>query len=197
MKILLANAVSLIFHPIVLLIIVPFIGLYKLNQNYLQAALWTWYNLSFLSVITIFIMIMVRKGVFSNMDVSKREQRPLLYGVSAVMMLFYVYGLYYYHSPKLLYSIAIGLVLGIIVGSIINTRLKVSIHVSTVTALIFSMSVVFGGWYYLGLILIPIMIWARVVLRRHTIPETIVGALMGILLSVGVYWIYHTFIVWR
>ena len=83
--------------------------------------------------------------------------------------------------------IVIGLMISVLIASLINLRLKVSIHVATVTALLFTLAIVYQGYYYVTLLLIPLVAWSRLRIKRHTLPETIVGACFGILLSLSLY----------
>lgn len=186
-----AKLLSFIFNPIILLLVIPFLLLNKLNHDFIAAVSWTGYTFGFLVAMTVFLAYMVQRGTFSDMDVSRREQRPLLYAVSALFVAVYVAGLFYFQAPRLMFAIALGVFLGVVFGSIINTRLKASIHVATITALIFALAVIYNGYYLLTLLFIPLVAWARIKIKRHTLPETIVGGLLGILLSLCVYGLYN------
>lgn len=193
MKSSLARFISFIFNPIILLIFVPLFLLYKVDNDLNYALTWTAYTFFFLLAMTLFIRYMVRKGIFTNMDVSKREQRPLLFGMSMILITFYLGGLFLLDGPKILIIITIGIMIGIILSSIINTRLKASMHVSTISALIFALAIVYNGYYLLSLFLIPLVAWARLKIKRHTLPETVVGGLLGILLSLCIYGLVKAF----
>ncbi len=127
------------------------------------------------------------------MDVSKRTQRPLLFLVSGVLAVFYLGGLFIFNGPNALVVITIGILIGIGLASIINTRLKASMHVATISALIFALAIIYNGWYLATLFLIPLVAWARLRIKRHTLPETVVGGLLGILLSLCIYALAKTF----
>ncbi|MBA3724770.1 MAG: hypothetical protein H0W89_07895 [Candidatus Levybacteria bacterium] len=193
MKSSLARFISFIFNPIILLIFVPLFLLYKVDDDLTYALTWTAYTFFFLLAMTLFIKYMVSRGVFTNMDVSKREQRPLLFGMSMVLITFYLGGLFLLDGPRILIIITIGIMIGIILSSIINTRLKASMHVATISALIFALAIVYNGYYLLSLFLIPLVAWARLKIKRHTLPETVVGGLLGILLSLCIYGLVKTF----
>ncbi len=193
MKSSLARFISFIFNPILLLIFVPLFLLYKVDNDLNYALTWTAYTFFFLLAMTLFIKYMVSRGVFTNMDVSKREQRPLLFGMSMVLTTFYLGGLFLLNGPRILIIITIGIMIGIILSSIINTRLKASMHVATISALIFALAIVYNGYYLLSLFLIPLVAWARLKIKRHTLPETVVGGLLGILLSLCIYGLVKAF----
>jgi len=183
----LARFLSFIFNPIILLVTIPFFLLYKLYNDFVAAVLWTGYSFLFLLGMTVFLAIAVQRKIFTDMDVSKREQRPLLFLVSFVAGVLYIIGLLVWNGPHLLIVISLGVMLGIVADSFINRRIKASIHVATVTALLFALALVYNGYYLLTLLLIPLVGWARVKIKRHTLPETVVGGLLGILISLCVY----------
>lgn len=183
----LARFISFLFNPLLLLVFVPFFMLYKIEHDWNSAVWWTGYSLIFLISLTLFITYAVHKKIFTNMDVSKREQRPLLFLVCTILGVIYLSGLYYLNGPVILKEITIGIMLGILIVSFINMRLKASIHVATVSAMLFSLAVVYNGYYLLLLLLIPLVAWARLKIERHTLAETIVGGLLGILLSLVIY----------
>lgn len=185
----LANIISYLFNPVVLLVFVPLLLIYKTTNNVEYALMWTGYTTIFLLIMTGFIIYGVHKKIFTDLDVSKRTQRPLLFGVSLVVALFYLAGLIFLNGPQLLIIVVLGVIISVVVASFINTKLKMSIHVATVSALIFALAIIYHGYYYLTLILIPIVAWARVHIRRHTLTETIVGGIFGILLSSGMYYL--------
>src|SRR5207344_115927 len=99
----------------------------------------------------------VRKGIFSDYDVSKREQRPLLFLVSILMSIVYLFGLFLFDAPAILFIVTFGIIIGVLAASIVNIWVKVSIHVATVTALLSALAIIYGRYYYLLLLLIPLI----------------------------------------
>lgn len=189
----LARFISFILNPLILLLTVPFFLLLRLGSDLNYALTWTAYTFFFLIALTLFIRECVKRGIFTNMDVSKREQRPLLFNVSILMTFIYLAGLYLFDGPQILVVITVGVMLGILLSSIINTRIKASMHVATISALIFTTAIVFSGYYLFLLFLIPLVAWARLKIKRHTLSETVVGGLLGVLLSLCIYALVRTF----
>jgi hypothetical protein len=189
----LARFISFILNPLILLLTVPFLLLLRLGETLNYALTWTAYTFLFLLALTLFIRECVKRGIFTNMDVSKREQRPLLFKVSMFMAVVYLAGLYYLNGPQILAVVTLGVIIGVVLISIINTRLKASMHVASISALIFTAAIVFSGYYLLLLFLIPLVAWARLKIKRHTLPETVVGGLLGVLLSLCIYALVRSF----
>jgi len=191
----LARVISYLFNPILLLVFVPFILLYRTTNEFSIAAFWTGYTLIFLIAIGAYMLYEVKKGRFTDLDVYKREQRPVLFVMCIIFTVLYMLGLWLLKGPFPLFVVAVGVVVGIILASIINMWIKASLHMATLAALIFSISVVYGGWYSLLLLLFPLVAWARLRLKRHTMQEVIVGGIFGSLLSLIMYilvkWGFH------
>lgn len=186
-----AQIISFIFNPVMMLVFVPLLLVYKTTNDVIFALAWTMYTMIFLLAMSFFVIYGVHKKFFTDLDVSKRTQRPLLFGVGIFMTLIYLWGLYFLNGPKILIIVTVGFIVGVLLMSLINTRLKISFHVTTITALLFTMAIVYQGFYYLTLILIPIVAWARLKIKRHTLPETIAGGCFGILVSLGMYFVVH------
>jgi membrane-associated phospholipid phosphatase len=189
----LAQIISFLFNPAMMLVFLPLMLVYKTTGDIILAFAWTVYTMIFLIAISFFVIYGVHKKIFTDLDVSVRSQRPLLFSVGIFMTLIYLWGLSFLNGPKILSIVTVGFIIGVILMALINTRLKVSFHVTTVAALLFTMAIVFQGYYYLTLLLIPMVAWARLKIKRHTLTETIVGACYGILSSLGMYLIIHHF----
>jgi len=186
-----AQVISFLFNPVLLLVFLPLLLVYRTTGDVVLALAWTGYTMIFLLTMIFFVIYGVHKKIFTDLDVSKRSQRPLLFVVSIVMSLVYLWGLSFLGGPRILSVVAFGFIISILIISVINTKLKVSFHVATVSALLFTMAIVYQGFYYLTLLLIPTVAWARLKIKRHTLAETIVGGIFGILLSLVMYLFVH------
>jgi membrane-associated phospholipid phosphatase len=194
MKLSLAKIISLIFHPVTAVTLAPFLLIYKTTHNFQAASYWTIHLLIFLIFFMIFVVIAVRKKIFSDMDVSKREQRPLLYHVGSSLAVVYFISLFLLKAPFILYFVTIGLIFGIVLFSIINRRIKASIHVATITALILPLAVSYGQYYLLLLFIIPLVVWSRLKTKRHSLSEIFVGGTVGGFLSMSFYYLAKIFL---
>lgn len=187
MKLTLAKAISFIFNPLTVILFAPFILVYRTTHDVDAALYWSAYTLIFLMVLGLFVIIAVKKKIFTDLDISKREQRPLMFLISLLMISAYIISLFIFHGPFILYVLAISSMLGVSFVSIINRRIKASVHMAAITALILPVAISFGQYYLLLLFLIPLVGWARLKTKRHTMREVLVGATVGGLLSLSVY----------
>jgi hypothetical protein len=194
MKLSVARFISFILNPLAVIVLVPFFLIFRTTNDLIAAVNWTLYTLAFLLIIAVFILYNVRRGIFTDYDVSKREERPLLFIVAIVLAFVYLIGLFLFDAPAVLFIVTFGIILGIVSASIINNWIKASMHVATITALISALAIVYGGYYYFLLILVPLVAYIRVRAKRHTIPETIAGAIFGGSLSIIMYIMVRSFL---
>jgi len=189
-----ARFISFVSNPIFILICLPYFLTYRATRDTTIAWYWTFYTWAFLFVFGGFVLLGVKKKFFSDVDVSERRQRPLLYFFGAVLGLLYLYGLILLNAPKILFVTIYGILFGIVIGSIVNMRVKASVHVAAASALLTALCVVYNGYYFLFLLFIPLICWSRVKIRKHTLAEVIAGGILGSLLSLIMYMATRTFL---
>lgn len=194
MKLSLAKIISFIFHPMVALTLTPFLLIYKITHDLDMATYWTGYTLVFILLFISIIVIATKKRVFTDLDVSKREQRPLLNLIGGFVLISYVISLYLLKAPFILYLASLGVAIGVIIFTLVNRRIKASFHVGAVSALILPVAVSYGHYYLLLLLLIPLLVWARLKTKRHTVKEIIAGGSVGGFLSLSFYYITRYFL---
>ncbi|MEK7517494.1 MAG: hypothetical protein AAB583_03005 [Patescibacteria group bacterium] len=182
-----ARSVSFLLSPLFVLLPIPYILVSRFTDNHIYAIKWMIFSYIFILAIAVFIGVGVLLGIFSNFDVSKREQRPLLFTFTALIIFSYLVSLLIFDGPKILFMAVFALILGLIIIAIVNQWVKASIHVAILTSSVLLMIILYKGYYFLFLLLIPLLSWARVKMREHTILETVVGSIFGVLLTVIVY----------
>lgn len=184
---LLGRYISYISNPIFILLALPYFIIFLYTKDHALALFWTVFTWIFLVIFAFFVLIGIKKGFFTDYDVSKREQRFLLYLFAAILNLVYFFLLISVSAPLILQFVSVGVMSGILVGSIVNIKIKASVHVAAASAFITGISLVYGAWFYLLYLFIPIICWARLVIKRHTLIEVITGCLIGISLAVIMY----------
>ncbi len=182
-----ARYLSLIFNPFLVLVFLPFVLVYRTTDNVETSIIWTIYTFIFFLVIAAFVLYNVKKGVFTDMDVSKRQQRPILFKFFFILGSIYLVGLFLFGGPEILLYIVVSIMLSIIVVSLLNKKIKLSLHVATLSALLSAVTVYYRGYSFFLLFLIPLIAWSRVKVKRHSVEETVVGAIVGSALSLSTY----------
>lgn len=182
-----AKALSYILNPVMLLLLTPFLLVYYRYHNLFYSLKWTVFSSVFLFVLGAFVFYEVRKKVFTDFDVSEKQQRPKLFFVSGILALLYAVSVLFLHGPEILFVSIIGIGLVLLTSSAINTKIKVSGHLATLTAFIFLLILLYSKLWIFALLLLPLLAWSRIKLHRHTLTEVITGSVIGVTITVGLY----------
>lgn len=181
-----ARIISFLTSPIFVIAPVPFLLIHYETSDSIYALKWTIFSMGFLLIIGLFMIYSVRHKIFSDLDISKRTERPLLFLVLAVVSTLYLLSLYLLKGPSVLFIGMLGVLTALFTIAAINTRIKASIHVATITSVILVIGVLYDLPVYFVAI-IPLIAWARITAKRHTMQETVMGAIIGSLLILVMY----------
>jgi len=86
------------------------------------------------------------------------------------------------HIYEPLYAVLVGGALSLALASIISYFWKISMHSSGVTMLVMMFLLVFGTSMWPLILLIPLVWWARIVLKRHNIWQLVAGCILSIII---------------
>ncbi len=153
-------------------------------QDKLSALIYACITLFFLSVgPLLYIIIGVRLGKLSDIDVSRRSQRvgPFIFGIVSVTVGWLVLSLM--NGPRNLQTIMIITMFSGIIMMVITFWWKISMHASSLGGVATTLTVLYGAVMLPLFVLLVLVSWSRVTLRRHTIPQVIAGSFAGIVLS--------------
>ena len=179
-----ARLVSTIFSPIT--ISLPVIILIALYHNEPSALLFAAITLFFLSIgPMLYILIGVSLGKFTDVDVSVRSQRtgPFLFSIVSSSLGFII--LLLNHAPKNLQTVMLTTILTGIIFMIVTFWWKISMHASSLSGAVTMLAVLYGRMVLPVYLLVVLVGWSRVVLKRHTIAQVTAGALVSIALTLA------------
>jgi membrane-associated phospholipid phosphatase len=178
---------SRIFHPFIVSITAVFLGQILSGYTLWTAIVWT--IVSFFIVIAptlTFILFRVRQGRYKDIDVSMREDRPLLYILGGSCMVLTIILAAIFQAPVIAQKTLQAGFISIVIGSLVNRFVnKVSLHVLTVAScavVLFFVSPIVG--VVLGVVSLLIA-WSRFHLSRHTLSEVIWGWGIGVFSTVA------------
>jgi membrane-associated phospholipid phosphatase len=115
----------------------------------------------------------------SDLDMSVRHERESVFGAFVVFYLLGTIALYFTHSPTLLVAAMAGYTLSTFVVQYITRYWKISTHALGITAPLMALTLIYGRGPLPFLILIPMVCWARVYLKAHTLAQVVAGAALG------------------
>lgn len=184
-----AEAVSIILHPVLLAII----GLAYLTGYFSDSSRefyqWTIVGLLLLTgAPAIYMLVLYFFGIEDDLALRDRHHRPiplLLATVGAAIGGYIVFARGLNHNLIILSAV---LVVDLLMLTGITAFWKISVHTTTLSALVVLL-IIFRGVSYapLFLLLLPVA-WARYTLRRHTGTQLLGGAVIGSTLTFLVNW---------
>ncbi|HEX7152352.1 MAG TPA: hypothetical protein VF618_12760 [Thermoanaerobaculia bacterium] len=168
-----ARAVSIAAHPLVL---IP-LTVALLTRHWMWALMLV---ATTLIPLTIVILFQMRRGTWSDFDVSRPEQRRWLY-VAAVPLL--VAAVFVLRSagapPHLLRGPAVSAVM-MLIGILLSRWLKVSLHLLFGTFCAVALTDAFPLALPLAAAVLLALAWSRTRLKRHTWAEVAAGFTIGL-----------------
>lgn len=179
-----ARHVSNILSPAVIsLPLVFLVALYR-SSNQASNLYYALITLFFASIgPLLYIVIGVRLGKFTDVDVSIRSQRtgPFLFGLGSCFLGLLVIA--QTHGPKNLQTLMIMTIISGIILMITTMWWKISIHASTLAGAVTLLTALYGLVMLPAYLLVILVSWSRVVLHRHTIAQVIAGSLVSIAMT--------------
>lgn len=185
----LARWISMIIHPVAF----PLLSLGIVSDiadprhSLLGAVRWVLIALALTSVpISLLVSYKVLRGHWSDLDVSVRRQRYLLYpfGMACVIVLAIVF--VELGAPPIAVSATLALLLANLVDGLVNLVYKVSAHATTAAmcaTILWAGSPAFGIPATIAALLVG---WSRVTLGRHTTGQVVLGWLVGVVSTLAV-----------
>lgn len=138
---------------------------------------------------TIYVFWLVKKKKVSDFHIPIRSQRirPMVFMlVTTVISLFLLIGL---HTPRFVMILSLAAFGQLIIIFVITLKWKISGHAAAVSTFSALCWLFYGSLAGFVFILIPIVIWARLRLKRHTPLQTLAGTVLGLLTLVAIIFI--------
>jgi membrane-associated phospholipid phosphatase len=126
------------------------------------------------------LVIQVRRSQWSDVDVSRPDQRAAFYPIAIAVSLGVLVSAFVFRFPEAYVRGSLSALLMILAGAFANRFVKLSLHCAFAcfTALTFvPLSLILA---LLFAIFATAIAWSRLALRRHTPVEVILGSLLGV-----------------
>ena len=179
MKTTIAKLISTLGHPFLTLPVFVVFLLFHIESTR-QAT-----YLSLLIIGGIFVpigistLLGVRRGTYTNLDVSDQGQRQKWF-IATTLLLAIVTAVIWLTDQHRVLQVAVTCALMLlVVAQVVNTRVKASMHLAFhvfLGFLILHFNVVAG---IIFLLFAPLLAWSRVYLKRHVWKEIVVGVILG------------------
>lgn len=141
-------------------------------------------SLVFASILPMAIILFWVKRLNTDSDISNRSDRymPLIVGIISYFIGFLI--CYFFKLDNFLtclllcYSINTGVVL------LFTTKWKISVHTTALSGPVAALILLLGPFGAIFGLIYPVLIWSRVLLKKHTLAQAISGGVQGFFLTV-------------
>lgn len=186
-----ATTISYIFDGSFISVPIFLIVSLAVVDNKIEAIKWAFLCLLFGTVIPyLYICFLYKKKEINDMRIPEKEDRikPLVVACISYIICFII--LYVLDGPLFLKSIFAASIVSTVILTIITYFWKISLHTSWITFMVITFNILFGRWMLLMIPLIPVIGWARVRIKEHTMNQVILG--VGIS-TVTTFFIYYNY----
>ena len=187
----LAEVVSWTFFPPLVATVFFIFLTFWFSADLTQGLRWIIYISPFLIFIPlIFFAITYKLGWVSDIDLSDRKDRPI-YLVVFVLGLAVASAILFWLNVPLKFFVYTfsGLIMSIIT-TLITLKWKISFHTAITTSVVTAIMILGGLRYTPLLLLIPIIGWARVTLKKHTVNQVIGGFLVAFAVTEIIFYLF-------
>lgn len=160
-------------------------------DNKIEAINWAFLSFLFGTVVPyLYIWFLYKKKKINDMHISEKEDRikPLVVACISYIIFFII--LYVLKGPLFLKSIFAVIIVSTVILTIITYFWKICLHASGITFMVITFIILFGKWMLLMIPLIPLIGWARVRIKKHTVNQVILGAGITAVITFLIYYNY-------
>jgi len=173
----LATLISYIFFPMWLLPVSIYLLLNQIDPTAAGVVMTLMIILVLLPVMTL-LLLLIRSGIIKNLDIHERQNRNVinfmaLFCGTLLLLLLRDWGLTEQFIIFLIFFLAAAVL------ALVTLFWKISVHTASIT--LFSLILVnyLGKFQIIPLVLIPVVAWARVYRKNHTLSEVLGGIVLS------------------
>ena len=127
----------------------------------------------------------------SDLDMSVRSEREVVFSTFVIFYLLGAAVLWLTHAPRLMVAAMLGYVASTFVVGYITRYWKISTHALGITAPLVALTLLYGRQPLPFLVLIPMVCWARVYLKAHTVAQVVAGAALATVTTFIFFSLFH------
>ncbi|HVA27402.1 MAG TPA: hypothetical protein VNF68_04440 [Candidatus Baltobacteraceae bacterium] len=127
----------------------------------------------------------------TDLDMSVRHERESVFGAFVLFFLAGTVALWVTRAPTLMIAAMAAYTLSTLVVQYITRYWKISTHALGITAPLVALTLLYGNQTLPFLVLIPMVGWARVYLKAHTLMQVIAGAALGTGSTILFFHLFH------
>ncbi len=188
-----AKAVSLVFHPFVVVIPTIVIAMLTQGNTFWHFILWTLLAIGVVILpACVLIFWGVRSGRYSDSSVSIREQHSSIYALGGTLLVLLLVIIVSGKAPLILIACIVSAVLATLIGSLINQRFtKLSLHSAGMAGCATVLLLTASALGVLTVVFAPLVGWARIRLKHHTPVQILLGWVISSICVLVVFYYFH------
>ncbi|MET9110654.1 hypothetical protein [Streptomyces zhihengii] len=121
----------------------------------------------------------VRRGTLTDRHIRVRRQRIVPMSNACLSVVTGLVLLKVLDAPGAVFATTAAMLAGLASTLVITVWWQISVHSAVATGAVVILLQCFGWWCLPAVTLVPVVMWSRRVLKAHTIPQLICGAVLG------------------
>ncbi|MBA7556577.1 hypothetical protein ES705_49291 [subsurface metagenome] len=186
-----ANLTSNILNPFLVSLAVILLLSFESTSGTLDALKWSLILIA-VSILPVFLFIiyLVRKQKLESPFINVRKQRTKIYLLAGIFAGVGCIIFPYLEAPPTLRATFVAGLSAVVVFMCVNLLWKISLHTAFITASVTVLVILYGWIAAVAVVLIPLMSWARIELKHHSLAQVATGALLAALIVVVVFYLF-------
>ncbi len=179
-----AKWLSDVFNPVFAGIFIIGLLMVQILPTVAEAMLWMVVTVAITAIPTLlYVLYLVRIGYLIDIHMPEREKRLKPIAVIVVWLVISLGILKLIHAPDAMLIMLTAVILQIVVLGIITPLWKISFHSATIMAVATVTALLHNPLTWYVIVLVPLIGWARVRLKRHTVMQVIGGYAAGLIVA--------------
>ncbi len=198
----LASLASDIFSPLLIPTYAMVVSLWLTPMCILSVSTRAWSTLGVFFITAIIpaltIYALIRAGKVSDTSISDRRERPVPFAATVVCYISAAVYLSVLHAPRWMVCFVVGAAVVALIELLVSMRWKISAHAGAAGGLVGFVAWLAARHAFIcdpfvplsvAVLVLGILCWARLLLRRHTLAQVCAGAGLGFAVEFMVLWI--------
>lgn len=188
----LARILSTIFNPFL-----TALALFLILAHIGAKDTFDFWRLSFISGFFIslgpmlYVFWLYARDKISDLDMSVRAEREMVFTTFVVFDALGCAALWLAHAPRLMIAAMFGYLVSTLVVQWITRYWKISTHALGITAPLAALTLIYARQPLPFMVLIPMVCWARVYLKAHTVMQVVAGAGLAVATTATFFSLFH------
>jgi len=186
-----AKLTSNILNPFLVTLIIILLLSFESTSSTLDALKWS-LILIVLSILPVFLVTiyLVHNERLDGIFISTRQQRTKIYWLAGACTGTGCVIVPYFGAPLILVAAFVTGLSSVVIFMCINLWWKISLHTAFIAASITVLIILYGWIAAIAAVLVPLVSWARIELKRHSLAQVAAGNLLAALIVVVVFYLF-------